>query len=111
MILKKAGIVTVGIGAALMAAAPMASASEHHEGHHGPTQDCSVNAGDVAAESGAGADGEARGDGINSVNQTVQSAARAAGGNAAGITCSSFLNDSFNITVVDMGRDEPKRDR
>ena len=36
--LKKAGMVTLGVTAGLMAAAPLASASE--SGHHGPPGEC-----------------------------------------------------------------------
>jgi hypothetical protein len=42
-VLKKFGIVTVGVTAGLMAAAPFASANEaHHESHHG-SDDCNVS--------------------------------------------------------------------
>ncbi|MEJ2862470.1 hypothetical protein [Actinomycetospora flava] len=125
MILKKAGIVTVGIGAALMAAAPMASATEghgghggHHGGHHGPTQDCSINGGDAASESGGGANSEVEaGRGAaTALSQLVTPTADAAGGDARGLTCSSFIddsfNDSFNVTLIDnSGQGKPKHER
>ena len=58
--LKKMGVVTVGVAAGLMVAAPFASASESgHDGHgkhHGESSDCNVTGG--SSEANGGIDGD-----------------------------------------------------
>ena len=96
--IKKLGLVTVGVTATLMAAAPLASASEchddgghsdHHESSSEDTGGCSF----VAGNGGDAGSGDASG------------ALAATGGNLGGIggsnilnigDCSSFLNGNGN---------------
>ena len=95
--LKKFGMVSVGVTAALLAAAPLASASEchdghdkgHHEGHHqtgghenvGNTQ-CAAKSGDVKNNDSKGL--------LAGVGPILD-------GNAGQIlSCNSFLNDNLS---------------
>ena len=59
--IKKLGVVTFGVAAGLMAAAPFASATECHESDHhevestSDSNNCNVSAGDVTGNAGSGA--------------------------------------------------------
>jgi hypothetical protein len=89
--LKKVGLVTIGAAATLAAVAPMASATEGHDGHdapkHGGGKACAFEGGN------AGAASEISGDALaNVVGQ-----APIAGNNIANLAnCSDFLNHNVN---------------
>ena len=120
--LKKFGMVTVGVTAGLLAVAPLASASEchdhdkdsshdkgHHKSHgdhkkshksHGGSQhgtgniQCGAEGGDL--------DNDATGEGLLGVGQV---AGPVASGNAGQLlSCNSFLNDNQPGFVTDAGR-------
>jgi hypothetical protein len=95
---KKVSMVTVGIGAGLLVAAPFASAGEAHDpghgghGHHGEHHgrggsDCNVNGG------GAEANGGIAGDALlgNVVAQLP-----VGGNNVGNIVCNDILNDNVS---------------
>ena len=107
--LKKFGMVTVGVTAGLLAVAPLASASEgHHEhkdhdkGHHKSHDDggqrgtgnikCGAEGGDL--------DNDATGEGLLGIGQV---AGPVASGNAGQLlSCNSFLNDNANDISVNV---------
>ena len=100
--LKKLGVVTVGVTAGLMVAAPFASAhesshdSDHGSGHgdrHGSSSDCNVTGG--SAEANGGIDGDAF-----LGNALVQ--APIGGANVANIVCNDILNDNLSHNDVDV---------
>jgi hypothetical protein len=90
--LKKAGLITVGAAATLAAVAPIASATDTHEGHEGPKHHgggkaCAFDGGD------AGAASEISGNAL----ANVVAQAPIAGNNIANIAnCSDFLNHNLN---------------
>ena len=88
MLMKKAGMVTVGVAATLVAAAPLASANESHE----PAQD----SGSCAFTGGTG--GTARsGDASGGLAASGLNFGGTGGSNILNIAdCSSFLNGNGN---------------
>lgn len=91
---KKAGLITAGVVTALVAASPLAFATDHGHGgkgpHHGGGQVCGVEGGN----GGAGALVE----GDSLINGIVQ--APIAGNNILNVgNCSNFLNDNLNDNV------------
>ena len=92
---KKVGMVTVGVTAGLLVAAPFASAGEapdagHHHGHdshrgHGGS-DCNVTGGDATANGGIAGDAVAN----------VLAQAPVGGLNAANIVCNDILNHNLS---------------
>ena len=95
---KKAGLITAGVVTALVAASPLAFATDkgdHGHGHgHGPHGDAKV----CNIEGGDGGAGSLVGGGL--INAVVQ--APVAGNNIANIgNCSEFLNDNLNDNVSD----------
>jgi hypothetical protein len=103
--LKKLGVVTVGITAGLMVAAPFASASESGHGHgHGDdghrgsdSSDCNVTGGSSEANGGI------EGDSFLG-NALIQ--APIGGANVANIVCNDILNDNLsgnNVAVSVLG--------
>jgi hypothetical protein len=95
-VLKKLSVVTVGISAGLMVAAPFASAHESGhdgDGHHGAGADCNVTGG--SAEANGGIDGDSF-----LGNAVVQ--APIGGANLANIVCNDILNDNLSGNVVDV---------
>jgi hypothetical protein len=111
-VFKKFGIVTVGITAGLLAAAPLASAGEAPEhgghdngGHHGEHKgehkgggsDCNVTGG--SAEANGGIEGDSF-----LGNALIQ--APIGGANVANIVCNDILNDNLsgnNVAVSVLG--------
>ncbi len=94
---KKVGIVTVGVTAGLMAAAPFASAGEapqndHHDRH--ASSDCDFTGGTGEGSRGGDANGDLAG--------IAGAAVGGIGGNNIGniADCSSFLNDNLNGNSV-----------
>jgi len=93
--LKKLGVVTVGVTAGLMVAAPFASATESGHGHgHGDdghrgsdSSDCNVTGG--SSEANGGIDGDSF-----LGNALVQ--APIGGANVANIVCNDILNDNLS---------------
>ena len=93
--LKKMGVVTVGVAAGLMVAAPFASATESGHGHgHGDgghrgsdSSDCNVTGG--SSEANGGIDGDSF-----LGNALVQ--APVGGANVANIVCNDILNDNLS---------------
>jgi len=103
--LKKLGVVTVGVTAGLMVAAPFASASEPGHGHgHGDdghrgsdSSDCNVTGG--SSEANGGIDGDSF-----LGNALIQ--APIGGANVANIVCNDILNDNLsgnNVAVSVLG--------
>jgi hypothetical protein len=99
-VLKKLGVVTVGVTAGLMVAAPFASAHESgHDSDHGhrgsDSSDCNVTGG--SAEANGGIDGDAL-----AGNALAQ--APVGGANALNIVCNDILNGnvSGNNVAVDI---------
>ena len=92
--LKKFGMVSVGITAGLLAVAPMASASEgHHDGDQDGTANikCDAESGDI--------DNDATGEGAIALGQV---AGPVASGNAGQLlSCNAFLNDILNDNLND----------
>jgi hypothetical protein len=97
-VLKKAGMVTVGVTAGLLVAAPFASAGESHDdgGHHkkkhhghesSESADCNVTGG--SSEANGGIDGDSF-----LGNALVQ--APIGGANIANIVCNDILNDNLS---------------
>ena len=113
---KKFGIVTVGITAGLLAAAPLASAGEAPEhgghdngGHHGEHKgehkgggsDCNVTGG--SAEANGGIEGD-------SFLGNALAQAPIGGANLGNIVCNDILNDNLsgnNVAVSVLSADEP----
>jgi len=101
-VIKKMSVVTVGVAAGLMVAAPFASATESHGGGHGgghgsSGSDCNVTGG--SAEADGGIDGDAVGG--NLVTQ-----APIGGANVLNIVCNDILNDNVsgnNVAVSILG--------
>ena len=102
---KKFGIVTVGITAGLLAAAPLASAGEApehggHGGHHGDkggSSDCNVTGG--SSEANGGIDGD-------SFLGNAVAQAPIGGANLGNIVCNDILNDNLsgnNVAVSVLG--------
>jgi hypothetical protein len=89
-VIKKLGVVTIGVSAALVAAAPFASATESHHGHDGHHKDsgsCNVNGG--GAEANGGIDGDA-------FAGNLLAQAPIGGNNILNITCNDILNDNLS---------------
>ena len=99
--LKKLGVVTVGVTAGLMVAAPFASAHEsgHDSGHDknrgSDSSDCNVTGG--SAEANGGIDGDA-------FAGNLLAQAPIGGANALNIVCNDILNGnaSGNNVAVDV---------
>ncbi|MDD7919443.1 MULTISPECIES: hypothetical protein [Actinomycetospora] len=96
--IKKLGVVTVGVAAGLMVAAPFASASEGGHGHGGGHEDsgsCNVTGG--SAEANGGIDGDA-------LAGNLLAQAPVGGANALNIVCNDILNGnaSGNNVAVDI---------
>jgi hypothetical protein len=105
--LKKLGVVTVGVTAGLMVAAPFASASESGHGHgHGDdghrgsdSSDCNVTGG--SAEANGGIDGDSF-----LGNAVVQ--APIGGANVLNVVCNDILNGNLsgnNVAVSVLGEE------
>lgn len=102
--IKKLGVVTVGVSAALVAAAPFASATEgghggHGHGHgHASSGSCNINGGN--AQANGGVEGDALADAL---------AQAPVGANALNLVCSHVLNDNLsgNSIDVDLGTGLP----
>jgi hypothetical protein len=102
--LKKLGVVTVGVTAGLMVAAPFASAHESgHDGHGdgghrgSDSSDCNVTGGSSEANGGI------EGDSFLG-NALIQ--APIGGANVANIVCNDILNDNLsgnNVAVSVLG--------
>jgi hypothetical protein len=117
-VFKKFGIVTVGITAGLLAAAPLASAGEAHEhgghghehgGHHGEHK-----GGDSASCNVTGGSAEANG-GISGDSFLGNALAQApiGGANLGNIVCNDILNDNLsgnNVAVSVLSADEDEDD-
>jgi hypothetical protein len=112
-VFKKFGIVTVGITAGLLAAAPLASAGEApehggHGGHHGEHgehkgggSDCNVTGGSAEANGGISGD---------SFLGNALAQAPIGGANLGNIVCNDILNDNLsgnNVAVSVLSADEP----
>ena len=96
--IKKLSVVTVGVAAGLMVAAPFASATEGGHGHHhkkddhgSSSSDCNVTGG--SAEANGGIDGDSF-----LGNALVQ--APIGGANLANIVCNDILNDNLSGNTV-----------
>ncbi|GLZ46175.1 hypothetical protein Acsp06_23600 [Actinomycetospora sp. NBRC 106375] len=92
--IKKLGVVGVGVAAGLVVAAPFASATESHGGHghgghggHESSGSCNVNGGE--AEANGGIDGD-------SFAGNVLAQAPIGGNNILNITCNDILNDNLS---------------
>jgi hypothetical protein len=95
--IKKMGIVTVGVAAGLMAAAPFASASECHDGGHGGhdkghskhelSDSCNVVGGEAKADGGNEGD---------AFLGNVVAQAPIGGNNVLNLTCNEILNDNLS---------------
>jgi len=102
-VIKKLGVVTVGVAAGLMVAAPFASATEGghghgHGGHGGGHEDsgsCNVTGG--SAEANGGIEGDA-------LAGNLLAQAPVGGANALNIVCNDILNGnaSGNNVAVDV---------
>jgi hypothetical protein len=117
-VFKKFGIVTVGITAGLLAAAPLASAGEAPEhgghghdngGHHGEHKgehkgggsDCNVTGGSAEANGGINGD---------SFLGNALAQAPIGGANLGNIVCNDILNDNLsgnNVAVSVLSADAP----
>jgi hypothetical protein len=102
-VLKKMGVVTVGVAAGLMVAAPFASATESgHDGHgkhHGESSDCNVTGGSSAANGGIDGDSFLG-------NAVVQ--APIGGANVLNVVCDDILNGNLsgnNVAVSVLGEE------
>ncbi len=93
--IKKLGLVTVGVTAGLMAAAPLASATTtHHDGGDEGSSSCSFTGGTGEGSRGGDANGALAGIGGAAVGGI-------GGNNIANIAdCSDFLNDNLNGNQV-----------
>lgn len=93
--IKKLGVVTVGVAASLLAAAPLASATECHDEHehHEPkaSSDCNVTGGDAEANGGISGD---------SVLGNALAQAPVGGANILNISCNEILNDNLSGNSV-----------
>jgi len=90
-LIKKLGLVTVGVTAGLMAAAPLASATpSHHDSDEGSSSSCAFTGG----TGGTARSGDAEG---LLVGATGLNAGGTGGSNIGNIAdCSSFLNGNLN---------------
>ena len=100
--IKKLGVVTVGVAAGLMVAAPFASATEGGHGHgghggHGARDSGSCNVTGGSAEANGGIDGDA-------LAGNLLAQAPVGGANALNIVCNDILNGnaSGNNVAVDV---------
>jgi type 1 fimbria pilin len=91
---KKMGVVTVGVAAGLMVAAPFASAtechddSEHHSSHErSDDNDCNVTGGSATANGGIDGD---------SALGNVLAQAPVGGANLGNVVCNRILNDNLS---------------
>ena len=91
---KKMGVVTVGVAAGLMVAAPFASAtechddSEHHSSHErSDDNDCNVTGGSATANGGIDGD---------SALGNVLTQAPVGGANLGNVVCNRILNDNLS---------------
>lgn len=94
--IKKMGVVTVGVAAGLMAAAPFASATEgghDHDGEHKSSGSCNVTGGDSEANGGISGDALAG---------NVLAQAPVGGANALNLVCNDILNDNVSGNDVDV---------
>ncbi|PVZ07768.1 hypothetical protein [Actinomycetospora cinnamomea] len=92
--IKKLGVVTVGVAAGLMAAAPFASATESHHGdddHGSGSGSCNVVGGE--AEANGGIDGDA-------LAGNLLAQAPIGGNNILNVTCNEILNDNLSDNEV-----------
>ncbi|MEJ2860904.1 hypothetical protein [Actinomycetospora flava] len=93
--IKKLGVVTVGVAAGLMVAAPFASATEGghgHDGDHKSSGSCNINGGN--AQANGGVDGDAL---------VADALAQApVGANALNLVCSQVLNDNLSGNTLDV---------
>jgi hypothetical protein len=102
-VLKKLGLVTLGVTAGLVAVAPIASAheSDHSDRHHGGhgSSDCNV-VGGGGAEANGGNHGDA-------VLGNVVAQLPVGGNNIGNITCNDILNHNIsdNDVAVAIGGD------
>ncbi|MHC1558487.1 hypothetical protein ACR9E3_06005 [Actinomycetospora sp. C-140] len=105
---KKVGMVTVGVTAGLLVAAPFASAGEspdpgHHGGHgshgHGGS-DCNVKGGDATANGGIGGDAVAG----------ALAQAPVGGLNTGNIVCNDILNDNISGNHLSLSVLSPDED-
>ena len=105
--LKKLGVVTVGVTAGLMVAAPFASAhesghdSDHGKRHGGESSDCNVTGGSAVANGGIDGD---------SFLGNALAQAPVGGANLANIVCNDILNDNLsgnNVAVSVLGAEAP----
>jgi hypothetical protein len=99
-VIKKLGVVTFGVAAGLVVAAPFASATEGghghgHDGEHKSSGSCNVTGG--SAEANGGIDGD-------SFAGNVLAQAPVGGANALNIVCNDILNGnaSGNNVAVDV---------
>ncbi|MDD7935999.1 hypothetical protein [Actinomycetospora straminea] len=101
--LKKMGVITVGVTAGLMAAAPFASATEggHHDGEHESSGSCNVTGG--SAEANGGIDGDA-------LAGNLLAQAPVGGANALNIVCNDILNDNLSGNEVDVNVLSPEEE-
>jgi len=91
---KKMGVVTVGVAAGLMVAAPFAAAtechddSEHHSSHErSDDNDCNVTGGSATANGGIDGD---------SALGNVLAQAPVGGANLGNVVCNRILNDNLS---------------
>jgi hypothetical protein len=94
-LIKKLGLVTVGVTASLMAAAPLASATpSHHDSDEGSSSSSSSGCAFTGGTGGSARSGDATG---LLVGATGLNAGGAGGSNIGNIgDCSSFLNGNLN---------------
>ena len=95
--LKKFGMVSVGVTAGLLAIAPMASASEGH--HDGGDQRGTGNV-QCGAENGDLDNDATGGDGLIGIGQVAGPVA--SGNTGQLLSCNSFLNDNLNDLSVNI---------
>ena len=96
--IKKLGVVTFGVAAGLVVAAPFASATEGghghgHDGEHKSSGSCNVTGG--SSEANGGIDGD-------SFAGNVLAQAPIGGANALNIVCNDILNDNVSDNDVDV---------
>ncbi len=101
MLLKKAGMVTVGVAASLLAAAPLASATECHEdSDHHETSSSSSSSDDCSFLGGTG-EGATGGTGSGAVALGGAAVGGLGGNNLLNVAnCSDFLNHNLNGNQV-----------
>jgi len=94
-VIKKLGVVGIGVAAGLMVAAPFASATEsHHDDDHGSgSGSCNVTGGE--AEANGGIDGDA-------FAGNLLAQAPIGGANVLNIVCNDILNDNLSHNDVDV---------